>query len=400
MSNSFLPYGRQDINDEDIQAVVDVLKSNWLTTGPAVEAFESALGDYIQSPHVVACANGTAALHLAAMALELGGGCSVIVPAITFLATASAPHINGAEIVFCDVDPDTGLMTSETLQRAIQEHKGHPLRAVFPVHLAGQPCDMPAIRQIAEIHNLLVIEDACHALGAIYSDSTGQEYSVGSCVHSDLCVYSFHPVKNIATGEGGALSTNDLELATRLSQLRSHAMSRNSSDWQNKELAFSNEGTPNPWYYEINQPSLNYRLSDINAALGTSQLKRVARFLERRRQLVSLYQEAFKNFHEAIQLIPQRSGTSSGLHLFAVLIDFNKAGKSRADVMDNLRENGIGTQVHYIPVSKQPYFHQLYGGANLPGAIAYYERTLSLPLYPGMENSDVYRVVDALKLVL
>lgn len=400
MTSGFIPYGKQSINDDDIKAVIDVLKSDWLTTGPAVEAFEKALGDYVHAPHVVVCANGTAALHLAAMALNLDKSCAVIVPAVTFLATASAPQINGAEIVFCDVDPETGLMTADSLQAAIDTHEGKPLKAVFPVHLAGQPCDMPTIQETARKYGLLVIEDACHALGARYQSEEGEDHFVGACDHSDLCVYSFHPVKNIATGEGGALTTTSPSIDQALRKLRNHAMTRSPGDWINLEMAFDEDGHPNPWYYEITRPGLNYRLSDINAALGTSQLKRAASMLERRHELVGLYKEALAALDAPIRFVPQRAGTYSGMHLFAVLIDFEQLSVSRASVMQQLHEQGVGTQVHYIPVSDQPYFRSKYGAIHLPGAQQYYARTLSLPLFAAMTEYNVGKVVEVLRSVL
>ncbi len=399
MTDTFLPYGRQTIDDDDIAAVIDVLRSDFLTTGPAVDAFEQALSQRMNDADVVACSSGTAALHLAALALDLGPGDWAIVPAITFLATANAVRYTGADVIFCDVDPDSGLMSVETLQRALDENTDKNIRAVFPVHLAGQPADPVGIAALARRHNLAVVEDACHALGTTYPGETTNQ-PVGACGHADMSVFSFHPVKIIACGEGGAISTKDPELAKRLRSFRSHGMTRIEAEFQNTDMAFDESGASNPWYYEMAEPGFNYRLSDINAALGASQMKNLDRFVAARQAIVAAYDKHFGNWGAALRPIDRVPGCSVGWHLYPLLIDFEAMGKSRGAVMGELRDQGIGTQVHYIPVSSQPYYKNLYATPELPGAQAYYARTLSVPLFPGMTDDDVIRVVASLKEVL
>jgi len=394
--SSFLPYGRQFIDDDDIAAVAAVLRSDLLTTGPAVVAFEDALSERMDGAEVVACANGTAALHLAAMALGLGPGDWAIVPAITFLATANAVRYVGADVIFCDVDPTTGLMTAETLERAIAENTDKNIHAIFPVHLAGQPADPVGIAAVARRHGLAIIEDACHALGTRFPGGSGDLVPVGACSHADMAIFSFHPVKTIACGEGGAVSTADTGLAEKLRLFRSHGMTRNPDDFRNTDLAFGPDGAANPWYYEIAEPGYNYRLSDICAALGASQLHKLDTFIEARQRIVARYDKALKDLAPTAQPNGRVPGCDVGWHLYPVRIDFNTVCIDRATVMNRLRELGVGTQVHYIPVPSQPYYQNLYGGTVPPGAQTYYDQTLSLPLFPGLTDTDAERVVAAL----
>ena len=401
MTDAFLPYGRQTIDDDDIAAVIDVLRSDYLTTGPAVEAFEQALSHHMNDADVVSCSSGTAALHLAALALGLGPGDWAVVPAITFLATANAVRYTGADVIFCDVDQATGLMTAETLEAALEGNTDKNIRAVFPVHLAGQPADPVGIAAIARRYEIAVVEDACHALGTHYSTDTGNEsVPVGACADADMAVFSFHPVKIIACGEGGAIATKDPRLAKRLRSLRSHGITRVGEEFQNTDMALDEAGAANPWYYEMSEPGYNYRLSDINAALGASQLKNLNRFIAARQAIVTAYDNHFGNWGSALRPIDRVPGCSVGWHLYLLLIDFDAIGVPRSEAMNILRNRGIGTQVHYIPVSSQPYYKNLYGTPELPGAAAYYARTLSLPLFPGMTADDVIRVVASLKDVL
>lgn len=386
---SFLPYGRQGIDDDDIAAVVEVLRGDFLTTGPAVDAFEQAFAARVGAPHAVACANGTAALHMACMALGLGAGDAVIVPAVTFLATASAPALVGAEVVFADVDADTGLMTPDSLRDALGRAKGRP-RAVFPVHLAGQCVDLDAIAALAAEADLTVVEDACHAVGAAVSGAP-----VGACAHGGMACFSFHPVKTMTTGEGGMVTTADAALADRLRLARNHGMTRAAGDFTEAAQAFAADGAVNPWYYEMHAPALNYRLTDIQAALGRSQLGRLDRFVTARRALVAAYESALAPLAPVVRPMARSPHGEPAWHLFVALIDFAVAGIDRATLMRRLAAAGIGTQVHYLPVNRQPYWRAR-GATRLPGADAYYDRCLSLPLFPSMTPDDVSRVVRAL----
>ncbi|HET9160455.1 MAG TPA: UDP-4-amino-4,6-dideoxy-N-acetyl-beta-L-altrosamine transaminase [Caulobacteraceae bacterium] len=373
----FLPYGRQSIDDDDIAAVAEALRSDYLTTGPSVEAFETAFAARVGSAHAVACSNGTAALHLAMIALEVGPGDVAVVPSITFLATANCARFQGADVVFADVDPLTGLMTAQTLEKALGEVGGAG-RVVLPVHLAGRQCDMPAIRALSEEAGCAVVEDACHALGSVadFGRAGDGRYSAMAC-------FSFHPVKTIATGEGGMVTTNDAAIAGRLRLARSHGMVR--------------EGLSEPWAYEQRTLGYNYRLPDLNCALGLSQLSKLDWFIERRRTLAARYDELLKPLN-LVTVIP--NGGQPAFHLYVALIDFEAAGVSRAEVMRRLAEQGIGTQVHYIPVHTQPYYRERYGLPRLPGAEAWYARCLSLPLFPGMADDDPDRVAEALSKAL
>ncbi len=390
-STPFLPYGRQMVDDDDIAAVADVLRSDWLTTGPAVPAFEDAFAARIDAPHAVACSSGTAALHLAALALGLKQGDRVVVPSMTFLATANAVRFTGAEVIFADVDPDTGLMRADDLAAALDANAAAQIRAVFPVHLAGQTEDMDAIAEIARGSGLRIVEDACHAIGA-----TRRDRPVGCCDWSDMAAFSFHPVKTIACGEGGMVTTKDDDLAARLKLLRNHGMSRDADSFREREQAFGEGGAANPWYYEMAEIGFNYRLSDIHAALGLSQLGKLDRFAARRRALAACYDAALAKLAPLVHPIRRTAGCEPAWHLYPVLIDFDAVAHDRAALMTRLRDAGIGVQVHYIPVHRQPYYRERYGAQTLPGAEAYYRRTLSLPLYPAMADEDVARVVDAL----
>jgi len=422
---NFLPYSRQSLDESDIAAVSAVLRSDWLTQGPAVGAFEQALAAVTGAAQAVACASGTAALHLAALALDLAPGDTVVVPAITFLATANAVCLAGGEVAFADVDPDTGLMTPETLEAAVARARaaGRRVRAVFPVHLAGQVTEVGAA---AERLGLVVVEDACHALGSRRGlvrplstvDGAGGSGDPGRPVGDGqpalMTAFSFHPVKTVACGEGGAITTNDQRLADRLRRLRNHGVTRDASAFQVPELAFADDGsgagagpgfasgdrTPNPWYYEMSELGLNYRLSDLHAALGTSQLHRLEAFAARRRALVAHYRHCLAPFAPWVRPVAVVPGCLPAWHLCVVLIDFAACGTDRATVMRRLRAAGIGSQVHYIPVPHQPWYRQRYGRPDLPDADAYYRQVLSLPLFTDLADADVNRVVATLAEVL
>lgn len=393
----FLPYGRHLIDDDDVAAVSAVLRSDFLTTGPVVEEFEKAFARKVGAGFAVACSSGTAALHLAAMALGLGEGDTVIVPSITFLATANAARFVGAEVAFADVDPDTGLLTAKTLA-AVLERLGAPgAKAVIPVHLAGQCTSMPEIASLAAEHGLAVIEDACHAIGATYADGDGGSATVGQCRHSRMAVFSLHPVKTITMGEGGVVTTNDEDIYRQLLTLRNHGMTTDSSVFVNDDLAFEAADEANPWYYEMQQIGYNYRASAIHCALGLSQLGKLDGFAARRRVLVERYDRLLDGLSPMVRPLARVPGGVPAWHLYVVLIEFAAAGLTRRDLMERLRARGIGTQVHYIPVHEQPYYRGRYGHHELPGADAYYVRALSLPLFPTMSDEDVDRVVGTLE---
>ncbi|MBK3736054.1 UDP-4-amino-4,6-dideoxy-N-acetyl-beta-L-altrosamine transaminase [Azospirillum brasilense] len=398
----FLPYGRQDIDQADIDAVTAVLRGDWLTQGPAVEAFERALCERTGAAHAVACANGTAALHLATLALGLGPGDAVVVPAVTFLATANAARYVGAEVAFADVDPDTGLMGPEQAAAALERatRAGWRVRALAPVHFAGQTADMAGLGALAGRHGLAVIEDACHAIGSLDLAPDGRALPVGGGAFGTLTAFSFHPVKTIAAGEGGAVTTNDGDLAARLRRFRNHGMERDPAGFEDREAAVDEHGSANPWYYEMAEPGFNYRLTDLQSALALSQFTRLDAFVERRRRLMDLYAERLAPLAPLVRPAARVPRCRPAWHLCAARIDFAAAGRTRARVMADLRAQGIGTQVHYIPVHRQPYWRRRYGDLALPGADAHYARTLSLPLFPAMADADVDRVTAALAAAL
>jgi UDP-4-amino-4,6-dideoxy-N-acetyl-beta-L-altrosamine transaminase len=397
-AQSSLPYGRQLVEEDDIAAVVRALKSAWLTTGPEVDAFETAFADRVEAKFAISCANGTAALHMAALAMGLGPGDRVIVPSMTFLATVNAPNFTGAEIVFADCDPDTGLLTPATLSEAIAR-AGGSVKAAFVVHLNGQACDMAALRDVVRDHNIAIVEDACHALGTTYRVN-GTTYAVGGCPASIMATFSFHPVKTITSGEGGMVTTNDPDLAARLRNIRHHGMERDQSKFVYRDRAFDASGAANPWYYEMPAPGWNYRLTDIQAALGRSQLAKLDRFAARRAELVDRYDAKLSQLCPAVRPIARMPNCKPVWHLYPVLIDFAALGIERGALMRALAARGVGTQVHYIPVHRQPYYRHRNGQCALPGADRYYARALSLPLFAAMQTTDVDRVVTALAISL
>jgi UDP-4-amino-4,6-dideoxy-N-acetyl-beta-L-altrosamine transaminase len=372
--------------------VVEVLRGDMLTTGPTVERFEAALAEQVGAQYAVVCNSGTAALYLAARGAGIGPGDAVIVPAITFVATASANVLAGAAVVFADVDPATGLMEAPQLEAALASLPRGRAKAALPVHLGGRVADLAALQAVAAKHGAVIIEDACHALGTTYGGGS----RMGACCDSIAACFSFHPVKTIAMGEGGAVTTNDKALADEARRLRNHGMERRAETVQNRELGFDGNGELNPWYYEVAEISHNLRASDINCALALSQLKKLDRFVARRRELMAHYAARLAGFAPQVRLIAPGPDVQPGWHLCGVLIDFEAIGITRRELMTRLSKHGVGSQVHYIPVNLQPFYRRQ-GAADLPGARAYYSRALSLPLFAGMTTADVDRVVDALK---
>jgi UDP-4-amino-4,6-dideoxy-N-acetyl-beta-L-altrosamine transaminase len=382
---AFLPYGRQTIEDDDVAAVAAALRDDFLTTGPRVEAFEEAFAASVGARHAVVCANGTAALHLAMLAQGVGEGEVCIVPSITFLATANCARYVGAEVVFADVDPMSGHMTPATLEDALKRAAGRKVAAILPVHLRGDVAELPALRALADKAGAALVEDACHAVGSATAFGN-QPGLVGDGRYGAMACFSFHPVKTIATAEGGMITTNDPALASRLAVLRSHGMIRPPG--------------ADPWWYEMPEVGFNYRLPDVLCALGLSQLGKLPRFAARRRALTRRYHAALASLAPHVLPAAQPAWSDPALHLMTVLIDFAALGTTRRAAVDTLRAAGVGSQVHYIPVHQQPYYRARYGDLDLPGAQAWYDRCVSLPLYPAMQDADVDRVVSALAAAL
>ncbi|HAT1798060.1 UDP-4-amino-4,6-dideoxy-N-acetyl-beta-L-altrosamine transaminase [Legionella pneumophila subsp. fraseri] len=394
--DDWIPYGRHAIDENDVQAVINVLKSDWLTCGPSVEQFENKICEVTQADYAVACSNGTTALHLALLALDIKKGDQVIVPAITFLATANAVRYVDAEVIFADVDPESGLMTAETLERAIQNSESRTnLKAIINVHFAGQCENLEEIAAVAKKYNLRIIDDSAHAIGTNYINNKGASSPIGSGQYCDLATFSFHPVKTIALGEGGAITTKNSILAEKIRMLRSHGMIRNEKNWENKIQAYDEYGNVNPWYYEMQEIGYNYRVTDISCALGYSQLQKIDSFKSARQKIVSYYDDHFKNSY--FQGIKKNIFSQTAWHLYVLRINFKLLNKSRAQVMKYLAEHQIGTQVHYIPVYRQPYYEARYGKQTLPGAEAYYEMCLSIPLFVNLRNDQQEYIVQKIK---
>ncbi|MDI1282452.1 UDP-4-amino-4,6-dideoxy-N-acetyl-beta-L-altrosamine transaminase [Brevundimonas sp.] len=375
-----IPYGRQSIDAEDEAAVLAVLRSPLLTQGPATAAFEADLAAHVGAKYCVAVANGTAALHIAMAGLEMEAGEGITTPN-TFVATSNAMAYVGLTPVFADIDPAT-LNLSPTATRAALTPQ---TRLIAPVHFAGLPADMPAFQAMAADRDIRIIEDASHAIGSEYVGGG----RVGNCRHSDATVFSFHPVKTITAGEGGAITTNDEALYQRLLMLRSHGITRDPA-----RLA----DNPGPWWYEQQALGFNYRMTEIQAALGASQLRKLDHFMARRQAIVARYHQAFAGLNWLVRP-PETPGQSVCQHLYVVQIDFDAIGRTRPQVMATLLAQGVGTQVHYIPVHLQPWYRQSFGTAagQYPAAEAYYDRALSLPLFPAMSDDDVEQVITAVR---
>ncbi|MFZ5632092.1 MAG: UDP-4-amino-4,6-dideoxy-N-acetyl-beta-L-altrosamine transaminase [Bacillota bacterium] len=374
----FLPYGKQFIDRDDIRAVLDVLQSDWLTTGPKVEEFERELARKAGARYAVVLNSGTAALHAAYFAAGVGPGDEVITSSITFAATANAALFLGARPVFADVRPDTVNMDPEKLEKLITSRT----RVLVPVDFAGHPADLDAVMDIARKHNLVVVEDAAHALGARYHGRV-----VGSI--ADMTVFSFHPVKHITTGEGGAVATDNRDYYEKMLSFRSHGMVRE------KEKLTEYHG---PWYHEMHYPGYNYRITDIQCALGLSQLKKLDIFLQKRQGIVDFYNGRLGEL-EAVETPVALPGITPAWHLYVIRLRDNRI--SRRELYEELHRSGIGAQVHYLPVYLHPYYQRLgYPEGLCPAAEDYYHRALSLPLFPAMGDEDANRVVvELMKLI-
>lgn len=393
---NYISYGRQSIDDEDIRAVIEVLKSSNLTQGPKIAEFEQKLCERTGAQFAVAVNSGTSALHIACLAAGIGPGDEVITSPNSFVASANCAVYCGGKPVFVDIDPQTYNISSREIEQKITGKT----KAVIPVHFAGQSCDMEAIRNIVAKkekefgHKIYIIEDGAHALGSRYKG-----HAVGSCYYSDMTVISFHPVKHITTGEGGVVLTKDKQLRQLLCRFRSHGIANCPEEFLNRDQAFPKEGAaPYPWYYEQQILGYNYRTTDIQCALGISQLKRLPEFVKRRREIVGYYNRQFKDM-AWVQVPFESPDCESNFHLYVLLFDFAKTGKTRSRCMDELRQQGIRTQVHYIPIVLQPFYAKKFGTDinAYPHVKSYYQRCLSIPLYPVMTDGEVARVVDCVK---
>lgn len=376
-----IPYGRQSISQGDVDAVVDVLNSDFLTQGPMVPAFEAAVLAHCGAAHAVAVNSATSALHIACMALDVGADDIVWTSPITFVASANCARYCGAKVDFVDIDPITFNMSPDRLrEKLVRAASARALpKVVIVVHMTGQPCDMVAIADLAKKYGFRIIEDASHAIGALYRGSV-----TGDCRYSDITVFSFHPVKIVTTAEGGMATTNDPELARRMEMLRSHGITRDASWWHRPD-----EGG---WYYEQHALGYNYRLTDMQAALGTSQLGRMADWIERRHQIADNYDAAFATL--PLVLPVRHAELRSALHLYVVQIDATRTRTTRRQLFDGLRAVGILVNVHYFPVHLQPYYMELgFSPGDFPASEHYYNHCLSLPMFATLTDDQLQEVI-------
>ena len=403
MSSLELPYNRQCIDDDDVNAVVAALKSPFLTTGPEASLFESEIAEYVGANYAVVCANGTAALHLAMLALDLKKDEKVLTTPITFVADANAARFVGNDVVFADIEAGTAnldpIKTKEVLER------DSAVRVLIPVHFAGQPVDIQAFGSLREEFDVAVVEDAAHAMGAEYIGKDGLMKKVGCCEYSDMTVFPFHPIKNITTGEGGCITTNDERLYKALLRLRCHGTIGEKELIQNSTNGFTEVGgeqIKNPWYYEMQSLGFNYRITDFQCALGRSQLRKLDSFIDRRAKLVKSYLKLVEEFFgDEITTLEVRENVKHAYHLFVVRIPFEQLRGGRAALVSRLFEKGVSTQVHYLPIYMHPYYEKTLSKTyNLMNAENYYDQCLSLPLFPCMDDDDPYRVVKALHDVM
>lgn len=370
--NKPIPYGRQHITDSDIEAVVDTLKSDFLTQGPRIAEFEEAFANYVGSKYAVAVSNGTAALHLNAIALGVKPGDKVITTPITFVASANCVRYCGGEVIFADIDPKTYLLDVNQVRQILEQDKKQEIKGIIPVNLAGRVVDMEAFRTLADEFGCWIIEDACHSPGGYFLNSDGEKVNSGSGRYADLAIFSFHPVKHIAAGEGGMITTNDEELYHRVRMLRTHGIQQNPD-----KRIYDNS----LWYYEMQELGYNYRLTDIQAALGKSQLERADEGLKKRKEIAERYYNHFQNK----DYIKGQSGIVDGhaYHLYVIEVD------QRKELHSYLRENNIYAQIHYIPTHLMPYYRDHgWKEGDLPNAESYYKKCISLPMYPTLTDDE------------
>jgi len=375
-----IPYGKQHITEEDINSVVEVLKSDFLTQGPKIEEFEKAFAEYIGSKYAVAVANGTAALHLCILSLDVKPGDKVITSPITFAASANCVRYAGGDVVFADIDPETYLLDINKVEELLKASPKGTYKGIIPVDFAGRAIDLEAFRKLADEYDCWIIEDACHAPGGYFIDTKGQKQFCGNGSFAELAIFSFHPVKHIACGEGGMITTNNKKLYKKLQLLRTHGINKD------PDLLIENHGG---WYYEMQELGFNYRLTDIQAALGISQLKQAEARLKRRREIAANYTNAFidKSFIKGLS----GSLEGHGYHLYVIEVE------DRKNLYNHLRKNKIFTQVHYIPVHLMPYYKKFgWKKDDFPNAENYYNRCLSLPMYPTLSNEEQEFVIETI----
>jgi UDP-4-amino-4,6-dideoxy-N-acetyl-beta-L-altrosamine transaminase len=382
-----IPYGKQFISPEDTEAVVKALHSDFLTQGPAIAEFEKNFASYIGCKYAVAVSNGTAALHLPFLAIGLKAGDRVITTPITFAASANAARYCGADVHFADIDPDTFVISVSKVRELLAKHPRGYFKAIVPVDFTGYPVNLEAISELAKEHGLFVLEDACHAPGGYFTDSKGRRQNCGNGAYADAAAFSFHPVKHIAAGEGGMITTNNEELYRKLLMLRTHGITKEKMNYD-----FPEPEKQGAWYYEMQELGYNYRITDIQAALANSQLKRADQGLKKRKEIAERYLNAFRNIG-GIKCQAQQSGFSNAFHLFVIEIE------DRLGLYNLLRENGIYAQIHYVPVHLMPYYRKFgWKQGDFPHAEKYYRHCISLPMYPTLTQKEQDFVIEKITL--
>lgn len=393
-----IPYGRQNITDEDIQAVLDTLKSDYLTQGPRILEFEEAFADYVDAKFALAISNGTAALHLCALALNLQEGDKVITTPITFVASANCVRYCGGEVIFADIDPDTYLLDINKVKELLESSPIGTFKGIIPVDFAGRAVNLEKFRKLAEVYNLWIIEDSCHSPGGYFIDSRGKQQKCGNGNFADLAIFSFHPVKHIASGEGGMITTNNKDLYEKLLKLRTHGITKNESEYQNsnefavgqpQSSSLKAQSYPN-WYMEMQALGYNYRITDFQSALGHSQLQRAEEGIKRRREIAETYSQAFTDK----EFIKGQSGIVDGhaYHLYVIEVE------DRLGLYNYLRKQNIYAQIHYIPCHLMPYYRQFgWEEGEMPNAECYYKHCLSLPMYPTLTDYEQDYVIGTIE---
>ena len=391
MNNTIIPYGKQNITKEDIEVVIAALQSDYLTQGPRIKEFEDHFANYVGSKYAVAVSNGTAALHLCTLALEVQEGDRVITTPITFAASANCVRYCGGEVVFSDINPDTYLLDIDKVKTLLENAPKGTYKGIIPVDFAGRAVDLEAFRKLADEYNLWIIEDACHAPGGYFKDTKNTAQKCGNGNYADLAIFSFHPVKHIACGEGGMITTNDETLYKKLLALRTHGITKNEFEYSNSiEFACGQESQSEQypgWYMEMQTLGFNYRITDFQAALGTSQLQRADEGLLKRRSIASIYYEAFNGY----SFIKSQSGVVEGhaYHLYIIEVE------NRLELYNYLRENKVLAQIHYIPCHLMPYYRQLgWKEGDFPNAETYYKGCISLPMYPTLKEEEQFMVIN------
>ena len=390
----FLPYSKQHISNKDIKKVVEVLKSNFITQGPEITNFEKEFAKYVGSKYAVACATGTAALHISCLSLGINKKSRILTTGVTFVATANCAEYLGAKVNFVDIDKNTHCISVKNLEKKLKN--GQKVNLVIVVHMAGHSADMKRIFRLKRKYNFKLIEDSCHALGGSY-----ENYKVGSCKFSDISTFSFHPVKPITTGEGGMITTNNKKIYERLLLFRTHGIHKNPKKFINKKLGFEKKNQANRWYYEMTNLGYNYRITDIQAALGSSQLQRINAITSKRNKIAEFYNKEFKNYN-GIVTPPKQRNIIHAYHLYTLLIDFKKFKISKNYFMTRLAQEGVGSQVLYIPVFLQPYYKKKYNYniKNFPNSMSYYNKAVSIPIFDDITKKELNHVSQVIKKIL